>query len=182
MNMIAARRGFSISAFREGNQRAFHFVFDHYFLPICFFANRLVPDRLIAEDIAQDIFVRLWEKHGDFNCEESIKAFLYISTRNACFNFIRQWERNKKQEASWAFAWDEEDDHVLNKLTVTEVLREVYAAVEELPPVCRRIMYLSYVEGLRNREIAEQMELSIHTVRNQKARGLYLLKKRPWGQ
>jgi len=178
--MIATHAYFSIEAFRGGSRHAFNYIFDNYYLPIYFFANKLVPDKLIAEDIAQESFVRLWEKHSSFTEQSAIKAFLYIITRNACFNFMKQSQRDKKYEAGWAMCVDDEEDHVLNRLTGSEVLREIHTAVANLPPVCRMIIRMSYIEGLKNNEIAERLNLSIQTIKNQKARGLYLLKKRHW--
>jgi RNA polymerase sigma-70 factor (ECF subfamily) len=132
----------------------------------------------MAEDITQESFVRLWQKHEAFSCQQSIKAFLYIITRNACLNFIKHWQCQKKKQEMWAFTWDETEDHILNKLTRTDAYGEVYSAINNLPTECRKIIILSYIEGFRNQEIAEQLHLSINTVKNQKSRGLYLLKKK----
>jgi RNA polymerase sigma factor (sigma-70 family) len=63
----------------------------HLFNPaLCFFARRLVNDNAIAQDIVTDVFVKLWQKQADFKTVYSVKAFLYISTRNACLNHNQQ--------------------------------------------------------------------------------------------
>lgn len=171
--------GFSIQAFQQGDPRAFNFIFACYYPSLCFFANRLTAGKCVYEDITQESFIRLWQKHDAFSCEDSIKAFLYIITRNACLNFIKHWQRQQKNMEHWAaFRWKEEDDSILNKLTRTDVSNEVQAAVKALPPECSRIIWLSYLEGLKNQEIAQRLRISVHTVRNQKSRGLSLLKKK----
>lgn len=168
---------FSIDAFSKGNPQAFNFIFDCYYRSVCFFASRLIPARPVAEDITQEAFVRLWEKHNAFNCERSIKAFLYIITRNACLNFLKQGRREKIHEDDWIHLLEEAEDPPA-MLSEPEMICKLSLALESLPPECRRVMQLCYVDGLRNKNIARQLGISIHTVRNQKARGLFLLKKR----
>ena len=176
--MFEVQTGFSIQSFQRGDQHAFNFIFDRYYRSLCYFANRFIPARPMAEDITQEAFVRLWEKHDAFSCQQSIKAFLYIITRNACLNFIKHCNREKKNEHHWGFTWDETEDCILTNLTRSEVLKEILAAIDGLPPECRKVIQLCFIEGFENREIAQQLSLSVHTIKNQKARGLYLLRKR----
>lgn len=130
------------------------------------------------EDITQESFIRLWQKHDAFNCENSIKAFLYIITRNACLNFMKHWQRQQKNKKQWAINWIESEDDVLGSITRADTSNEVKAAVKKLPAECSRIMWMGYIEGLKNQEIAQQLCISVNTVKNQKSRGLNLLKKR----
>lgn len=169
---------FSIHAFKEGQPRAFTYVFDHYYHALRFFANRLIQDTPAAEDIAQETFIKLWEKHTGFHSPEAIKAFLYIATRNACFNFIKRAQSSAKNHKLWSNAWDESDDFILNHLTRAEVIREIYIILEMLPPECRKVMRYYFIEGKENHEIAQLLNISIHTVKNQKARAIYLIRKK----
>ena len=79
---------------------------------------------------------------------------------------------------SWSKSWKEDDETIFAKLTRMDVSRQVHAAVRSLPPMCSRVIWLSYLDGLKNQEIAQLLQISVHTVKNQKARGLYLLKKK----
>jgi RNA polymerase sigma-70 factor (ECF subfamily) len=176
--MFGSQSCFSIQAFQQGDPRAFNFIFSCYYPSLRFFASRLMAGLAIYEDITQESFIRLWQKHDAFSCENSIKAFLYIVTRNACLNMIKHWQRQQKNQKHWAVDWNEADDNVLGRIMRTDVSNQVQAAVNTLPPECRRIIWLGYMEGLGNREIAKQLQLSIHTVKNQKSRGLHLLKKK----
>ena len=176
-NMIV-QPDFSVQAFQKGDCRAFSFVFTSYYRSLCYFAKRLIVGNSIAEDIAQEAFVRLWQKHDAFTSQQSIKAFLYIITRNSCLNFLKQWQREKNNKEAWALHLDEIEDHVLNQLSRNDLYSEIYMGIESLPSECKKIIRLSFIDGFRNHEIAAQLQLSIHTVKNQKSRGLYLLKKR----
>jgi RNA polymerase sigma-70 factor (ECF subfamily) len=81
-----------------------------------------------------------------------------------------------KRQMELAYVLSKKEDHILSELTRIEVVREVHAAIEALPPQCRKIVRMSFVEGMKNQEIAEQLKLSVQTVKNQKVRAIYLLK------
>ena len=171
-------RGFSIQSFQRGDQQAFNIVFACYYRSLCYFANKLVPVKSIAEDITQESFVRLWEKHDAFSCQHAIKTFLYIVTRNACLNVLKQWSRDRKIEDMWRSTYDDTEESLLTNLTRSEELKGLFNAIKELPAECRKVIELCFIEGFENKVIAQRLRLSVHTIKNQKARGLYLLKKR----
>jgi RNA polymerase sigma-70 factor (family 1) len=163
---------------QQGNAGAFSAVFNHFYSPLILFACKMVQDKPLAEDIVTDIFLKLWQKHTDFATIQSIKAFLYISTRNACLNHLQQAQYQARVKKELRYVLDDNQDFVLNELIRVEVLKEVAQLVEELPPQCRKIIRLSYAGGLSNRQIAGKLNLSVHTVRNQKVRGIQLLRNR----
>jgi RNA polymerase sigma-70 factor (ECF subfamily) len=151
----------------------------HLFNPaLCFFARRLVNDGAIAQDIVTDVFVKLWQKQADFKTVYSVKAFLYISIRNACLNHNHQMKYQARIRETIRQQSNEIDTDGMNEVIHTEVLRQVYAVVNELPEKCKEVMLLSYTKGLDCHEIARQMRLSVHTVRNQKNRGVHLVRNR----
>jgi RNA polymerase sigma-70 factor (family 1) len=173
---------FSIASFKAGQPAAFSSVFDHYYPALCYFATRLIQDVTAAEDIAQETLIKLWEKHEAFHNVHAIRSFLYITTRNACFNFMKRLQVGEKNHEEWSQVWDEYEDFVLNQLTRAEVLREVYNMLNMLPPECRKVMRHSFVDGLDNHQIAKLLNISVHTVKNQKARAIYLIRKKLGGK
>lgn len=164
-----------INEFRKGNPKSLNTIFKLYYAALCYFADRIVANKEEAEDIAAESFYKLWKRHGNFESMYGIRAFLYITTRNACLNYLKQSERISKQQSERIHLL-ETSDETFTETTRIEVLREVYAAIENLPPQCKKIVRMSFIEGLKNHEIAEQLNISIHTVKNQKVRGIYLLK------
>jgi RNA polymerase sigma-70 factor (family 1) len=162
--------------FNKGNPKSLSAIFDRFFGPLCFFAERMVMHKEQAEDIVIESFVKLWDLHAKFATIQNIKAFLYITTRNACLNYLKQSDRNASRQSDMAYLHSQTEDHVLTEITRMEVLREVHTAIESLPPQCRKIMRMSFVEGMKNQEIAAQLKLSVNTVKNQKVRAIYLLK------
>ncbi|WP_205510738.1 RNA polymerase sigma factor [Longitalea arenae] len=151
----------------------------HLFNPsLCFFARRLVNDAAIAQDIVTDVFVKLWQKQADFKTVYAAKAFLYISTRNACLNHNQQVQYQARIRETIRQQSNEIEPGAMNEAIHAEVLRQVYSIVNDLPEKCKEVMLLSYTKGLDCHEIARQMRLSVHTVRNQKNRGVHLIKNR----
>ena len=169
---------FSINAFQQGHPAAFNYIFDHYYTAVRFFAAKLLQDSPAAEDITQETFIKLWEKHSGFTSPKAIKAFLYVTARNACFNLIKKSQNGVKNHKEWSGVWDETEDFVLNHLTRAEVVREVYMILNMLPSECRKVMRYYFIEGKENQEIASLMNISISTVKNQKTRAIYIIRKK----
>ena len=170
-----------IIEFRKGNSKALNAIFKLYYAALCYFADRIVVNKEEAEDIVAESFLKLWKLHENFDSLYGVRAFLYVTTRNACLNFLKQADRVTRQQIDVSHISDPDEDRAFADITRAEVLREVYAAIETLPEQCKKIVRLSFIEGLKNHEIAEQLKISIHTVKNQKVRGIYLLKMKLLG-
>lgn len=165
--------------FQDGDQQAFNNIFKHFYAALCFFATRLTSDKYAAEEIVQDILYKLWEKHQDFDSLTSIKAFLYISTRNACMNHIDKQQRKQKREmAAFTLNFDELDDPVIIQIIYTEVLNEIRTEINSLPEQCAKIIKMLFEDEMKPKEIANELHITVSTVYNQKMRGISILKKR----
>jgi RNA polymerase sigma-70 factor (family 1) len=140
------------------------------------FANHLLKDKELAEDMAQDAFITYLEQQetisDNFN---SIKSFLYTTVKNACLNKIRHHQvidvYNKKNPLD-IFS----DPKILEGIIHAEVIAEIYDKINALPKGCAMVIRYGYLEGLSNSEIAVAMNISINTVKSQKKRALNLLK------
>lgn len=165
-----------IAEFRKGNKQSLNSIFDLFYAPLCFFAEKLIMNKEEAEEIVGDTFMKLWERRSDFESLSKIKAFLYITTKNSCLNYIKQSERFTQKYSGLAHQQAESEDHILNYMVKAEVLHQLYMAIQELPAQCSKVAFMSFVEGMRNQEIADKLQLSINTVKNQKGRAIELLK------
>ncbi|MDR2130502.1 MAG: RNA polymerase sigma-70 factor [Odoribacteraceae bacterium] len=162
---------------RDGAVRSFRELFMAWYPRLVYFSWRLVGDRPEAEDIAQEAFASYWSRRAGVSGEEAaIKGYLYETARNLCLNHLRRRavERGYRERG----AGSDSDTDEMNALVSAEVLAAIYQAIGTLPARCREIVTMAYVEGLKNREIAERCHLSIHTVRAQKQRAIHLLKER----
>lgn len=165
-----------IAGIKQGDHRAFDALFNEFYQALCYFADGLTGNKEDAKDIVVDIFCKFWSMRENFETIANIKAFLYISTRNQCFNFLKYQQRKTSREQEFLYlvtAENEEDAEI--KRVHAEVLRELYKEIENLPSKCRKIFQLS-MEGHSINQIALQMGISEENVRNQKKRAKKLLR------
>ena len=166
-----------VASLKKGSTRALHDIHDLYYPALRNFAASLLGDTSTAEDVVAEIFVTLWRKHEDFETLQNIKAFLYISTRNACINYLKKMQRDSAMKSRLTdYLSLDHAEFALNEMIRAEVLQQIYQAIEALPTQCRKVFKLCYVEGLSNSEVAEHFSISINTVKNHKVKALGLLR------
>jgi RNA polymerase sigma-70 factor (ECF subfamily) len=167
-----------VAEFRKGNTTAFSHYYHLFYTPLRYFAEQMTGDQAAAADIVADIFVKLWQKHAHFNTEANIKSFLYISTKNACLDLLKHLRLAKRSHQAIADNSLLEEDITFNQVIRTELYWSIYNAIEQLPAGCRNIFKMSYLDDMKNQEIADKLHLSVKTVKNQKARAIQLLRQR----
>lgn len=150
----------------------------HKFNPaLIFFATRLLNDRPAAEDIVAETFVKYWKRELEFETVYKIKAFLYISTRNACLNYKSKVNYQSRVHEKLQYQSGESVWLNLNESIYKDVVFLIHSIVKELPERCKMVMELFFFDGLDYKEIARRMGISKNTVRNQITRGLKLIKE-----
>jgi len=166
-----------INEFRQGDPQAFASFFNLYYPSLCYFGEHLIHDRPAAEDIVKDTFIMLWKKHKDFETQQNIKAFLYITTRNACLNFIRHQKVKNAYRKDQVYLDDsKEEGRVLNEMIRMEVLHQIYSEIEKFPEKRKQIFKMAYLEGMKNEEISIELGVSVNTIKTQKARAILALR------
>lgn len=168
----------SVNSTRTPSQPAFDNTFTKYYARLCYFSYQILKDKPAAEDIVQESFIKYWNIIDEISTDElSVKSFLYNTIRNASLNFIR----HEKVVENYLQRQDPspmEEAHIINTIIRSEVLGEIYKAINTLPPHCQAISKLSFIQGMKNQEIAEELEISVNTVKTQKQRALQLLRLR----
>ena len=155
------------------NHEAFQLLFREYFQDIAYYAGKILKDMDVAEDIAQDIFVRLWEKNNHFENYLALKSYLYLSARNSCLNYIKH--HNIVLEHAQTQKTKETEENTWNTVE-TEIISLLSDYIRQLPAECAKIMELVML-GYNSTEISTLTGASSSTVRSQKQRGIALLKK-----
>ena len=150
----------------RGDRKAFREVFDEYFHALSAFGYRYVPDPPAVEDMVQEAFISFWEKRKDFMHINALKSFLYTSVRNKCLNHLKHQSVRKKHED--ALVYELESDHSFSQQVIEEeVYSELLAEIKNLPDSAQEIMILA-LNGMKNQEIADELNISINTVKTQK--------------
>jgi len=167
-----------IEEFRSGGQKAFKRIYDLHSRSLVYFAEALVADRQQAEDIVAEIFIKLHKLRENFHELQNIRSFLYLATRNLCLDYLRAAKRKGNNIKELQYLSEGEEESYLDTIIESEFIGKLYAVLESLPKECKKIMKLAFLEGFSNKEIADKLGLSISSVKNQKVRGLQLMRIR----
>lgn len=155
---------------------AFHVLFKEYYKTMVHFAMQFVRVVEDAEDIAQDLFVRLWESDAKYDTLNSLQTYMYTTVRNAALDVLKHRDVEKRY-ADYAARQDEADEGVDLKVMEEELYRTMYRYVEELPRRRQEIFKLC-LEGKRNEEIARLLGVSTETVKTAKQEAVRYLRQR----
>ncbi len=168
-----------VIAFQQGREQGFTYFFTSLYPSLVYYAGRILNDRAAAEDIVEESFIKIWERHTSFTHQNVIRSWLYTTVRNACITRLQQEERHHVKREQLAFQYqNSHESSVLHDIIRAEVISEVHTYIESLPAECRKIFKLLYIQGKTVRETAKELQLSVSTIKNQKARGLMLLRNR----
>lgn len=133
------------------------------------YALRLVDDAVIAEDMVQDAFMKAWiyiEKGGEI---DNFTAFMYRTLRNVCLSYLR----DKRDMLGEEYIPDVEEEDIDTSFRDAEI----WKAIDSLPEKCREIFLMSKRDGLTNEEIADELEISVKTVKNQMTKAFQRLRE-----
>ena len=164
-----------IKKFQAGNGVAFKEIFERYYLPVKSYAFRYVENSEITEDFVQDAFFRVWEKRKDFSFLPAVTSFLYLSVRNACLDYLRHQQVQRRNESELVMWYTEEGEQEF--LMEEEIHAMIYNAIKDLSARSRQVVILT-MKGCSNSEIAEKMDITINSVKTIKLRAYRILRER----
>lgn len=155
-----------------------------YFSRMFVFAKEYVLFDEDAENIVQDVFMLLWEKRDVLNIEISLTAYLLTLVKNRCINLLQhkltveEYSKNKQEEYNdelsfKLFSLEQFNQHLGSDDDILQLMED---AIGKLPPKCREIFIKSKIEGLKYKQIAEELSITVNTVENQIAIALKKLR------
>jgi RNA polymerase sigma-70 factor (family 1) len=164
-----------IEALRNGDEKAYAYLIDTYHHKLCVYANSLVKNIYSAEDIVQNVFIKVWEQRTRLKSDYALKSFLYKLVYNEFIDLYRKNQSLFSLEKSYYDALNSivfEDDSE----SFQRVLNVVNKEIQNLPPKCKEVFILSKKEGLTNIEIAEHLDVSVKTVEAQITKAFSILR------
>lgn len=143
-------------------------LFHRLYTSLCLFANKYVDDLEVSKDIVQEVFIKVWEDKIDFQNENSIKSYLYTSVKNKSLDYIKS-KRYKSTSPLTAEEKEklETEPFFLREVVILETSNIIEDAINTLPNRCAQIVRMS-IRSFTNGEIAQELGLSIHTIKAQK--------------
>lgn len=169
---------------KDGNEKAFQLVFNSYFPGLLAFTKEYVQDEEVAKNLIQESFLKLWEVKNELQNDSNIKAFLYQILRNKALNFLKAQKVRQKYEERLKYKYNEsvlnyEALHQLdfNSVTFKELSEIIEKVIQSLPPQCKKVFQLSRYESMKNREIADELGISVKAVEGQMSKALKKLRE-----
>ena len=167
---------------RRGKEEAFAYVFRMYYSPLLNYAGRILKDVEAANDVVQECFCRLYERRRELRKELQVRPYLYKSVYNACMDAIKHQkvESNyiNQELLDFYFSKVVETPEAEQALLDEDLKGAIQDAINKLPERCREIFVLSKVDGLSNKQIAEQLNIAETTVKTQVQRAYRMLRER----
>ncbi len=167
------------------SKRQFEEIFKLHYSNMCAYANIFLKDIDASEEVVQEVLFKLWTNRATIEITLSIQSYLFRAVRNSCLNVIKHVniredykvhnERNIKMDE-----YAQEDEVI-----VSELEQRIAKAIDQLPVERKKVFILSRYDGLKYKEIAEKLNISVKTVENQMGSALKSLRKEladymPW--
>lgn len=151
-----------VDELKAGKESAFDYLFRRYYKDLCRFAYSFLNDRMLAEDVVQGVFEKIWMGKKFIVPRMELDNYLYISVRNSCYTLLK--ERVERVDLEKA----EQEEVVLSELpgehAGLSILKE---KIEELPLQCRVVFKLVVWEEMKYRDVALRLGVSVNTVKTQ---------------
>lgn len=159
---------------QNGNKIMYEAVFRKYYQMLCAFGFSKLKDAIEAEEIVQDVFVKLWDKRSDLQIE-NLKSYLFSTVNNTIINqFKHQEVRRAHATEMKAVQSDSFEDQTTE---FNELQLKLTGLIAEMPEARQRVFKLVKIEGKKYKEVAEELGISIKTVENQMGSALKYLRE-----
>jgi RNA polymerase sigma-70 factor (ECF subfamily) len=164
-------------ALQKGEERGLDFFFNLYYSQLVYFSLSYTNNKCVSQEIVSDTFIKLWKKQAEITECQKIKFLLYRIVRNASINYLRDENSRKQRSAFLSSEQNNSEGSVLEKLIETETYNHLCSLLSHLPPRCRKIFQMFYFQDKAIKEIAQELGISVNTVKTQKQRALQMLRE-----
>ncbi|TKG94915.1 RNA polymerase sigma-70 factor [Puteibacter caeruleilacunae] len=172
-----------VSRLKNSEESVFEMVFSSYFPRLVYFTKEYLPDEETARNIVHDTFLSLWNERAKLQDNTNLNAWLFTVARNKSLKYLRHLQVEKKfKEYSLIQQQEIQANQIAlshtdtSELTFQEIQQKIEQTMAQLPEQCRKIFQLSRFEDKKNKEIAEELEISIKTVEAQITKALKLFR------
>ena len=159
----------------DGQTTAFTAIYNQYYPELYFLAKRLAGDT--APDVVADVFVQLWTQRKLFENHRHLLAYLRVMTRNDCYDLLKKQQRDVQHLKELRHISEQEhEDQYFQEIIEGRLFALIREEIEQLPPHIREVFKLAYIDGLKNGEIAQLLNMKDASVRVRKAEALKILR------
>lgn len=159
------------------NEKEFSAFFSECYGPLVLFAMRFTGNQVTAEDVVTESFINIWNKRETLFEVFSLKSYLYTIIRNACIQYNRKQKREIICHEMLGSIQTAYDRNALENIVYAETMGKIYAAIDRLPNQCKKVFLMHFIDGKKFSEIAQELGISVGTVKTHKVRGINHLQK-----
>lgn len=158
----------------KGDFKSLETLFNIYYKKLCQFTFLFVCEKTVAEELAADVFVKLWQKRAKIFIETSVKSYLYRAAKNTCLSYLKSKKQKEVPLEDNLDIQNNEDNPEVN-LLYQEFAQHVETCISILPSQCGLIFRLHRFDEMKYSEIAEVLNISVKTVEHQMSKAIRLL-------
>jgi RNA polymerase sigma-70 factor (ECF subfamily) len=152
---------------QNSDQQAFKELYLVYFDRLYKFALSILHSPEFAEEAVNDVFLNIWQKRHQLKAIENLRNYLFISTKNTAFNYLSKFRKERNASLDDVLVRFEADELTPETaFFTTEVRNEIEQAINQLPPKTKLVFQMAKIEGLKYKEIAEILNISVNTIDN----------------
>lgn len=167
----------TIEQLLSGNIATYESVYKTFFKALYIYAYTMLKEEVQAEEVVQNLFLKIWERKEKMNIETSLKAYLYKSVYNDSLNYIKHLKvKSSYENHATQVMKNTQSESPSHKVMYRNLEDKLRSALNELPEQCRTVFQMSRYEELKYREIAERLSISEKTVENHMGKALKLLR------
>jgi RNA polymerase sigma-70 factor, ECF subfamily len=162
---------------KHDDYKAFERLFHHYYNNLCKYALKLVNVEMVAEELVSDVFLKMWNNRNRIDIQTSFQSYIFRSVHNQALDYLRsQYARQAQKFEDIDYKCTMTSDNPEQVMILRETDDKIEKAIEKLAPQARLIFRMSRDQGLKYREIADALNLSIKTIETQMGRALKQLR------
>lgn len=150
-------------------------TFKSHFKRLHIYAITIVKDSEVAEEMVQNVFYKLWERNLEVLKDSSINSYLYRAVHNESLNYLKH-QQVKQAYQTYAMKQGEEIVPETHSVTYKELVAKLESTMNELPEQCRTVFQMSRFEGLKYREIADKLNVSVKTIEKHMGKALSIMR------
>lgn len=164
-----------LEGLKSGQETAFRQFFETYYDSLILFANHILNDAEVAEDVVQECFVDFWVHKRYAGISSGLDKYIFQAVKHAALNYLRGDRRRARRQFEAMSHMQEAHDALADDFD--EQLELLYAAINRLPEERKKIFILICLEGKKYQEVADLLQISINTVKTQMARSFHFLRE-----
>lgn len=164
---------------RGGDESALKSLFDYYYMPLCVYSVQFTDSLEVSEDLVQELFISFWERKAYLIVGINLRAYLFNGVRNLSLNYLKKERPYALQDIEdFLSLSDEEEEEEYTEAKINERRQKLYSALKELSPQEYKVLYAIVFENKKYKEVAEELEISVNSVKTYLSRAFKFLRSK----